>query len=196
MQETEYSPENEVKLIGEAFNTYIVVQKANSIFFIDKHAAHERIIFNKLKATQNIEIQQLLMPVTVKLVGEEYSAVITNIKLLADYGFEVEDFGNETVVVRAVPAMLKGEDAQSIICEAAESLARCGSVQLDAIDDILHTVACKAAIKAGYITSDIEKLNLAIKVLGDKDVMYCPHGRPVAFEIKNYDLEKYFGRIQ
>lgn len=196
MQETEYSPENEVKLIGEAFNTYIVVQKGSSIFLIDKHAAHERIIFNKLKATQNIEIQQLLMPVTVKLVGEEYSAVITNLKLLADYGFEVEDFGNETVVVRAVPSMLKGEDAQSIICEAAESLARCGSVQLDTIDDILHTVACKAAIKAGYITSDIEKLNLAIKVLGDKDVMYCPHGRPVAFEIKNYDLEKYFGRIQ
>lgn len=194
--EAEYSPEGEVKLIGEAFNTYIVVQKGNSIFLIDKHAAHERIIFNKLKNTQDIETQQLLVPVTVKLVGDEYSAVITNLKLLSDYGFEVEDFGNETVVVRAVPAMLKGADADSIICEAAQSLARRGSIQLDSADDILHTVACKAAIKAGYVTSNVEKLNLAIKVLGDKDVMYCPHGRPVAFEIKRYDLEKYFGRIQ
>lgn len=194
--EAEYSPEGEVKLVGEAFNTYIVAQKGNSIFLIDKHAAHERIIFNKLKNTQGIETQQLLVPVTVKLVGDEYSAVITNLKLLSDYGFEVEDFGNETVVVRAVPAMLKGEDADSIVCEAAQSLARRGSIQLDAVDDILHTVACKAAIKAGYVTSNVEKLNLAIKVLGDKDVMYCPHGRPVAFEIKRYDLEKYFGRIQ
>lgn len=194
--EAEYSPEGEVKLIGEAFNTYIVVQKGNSIFLIDKHAAHERIIFNKLKNTQDIETQQLLVPVTVKLVGDEYSAVITNLKLLSDYGFEVEDFGNETVVVRAVPAMLKGADADSIICEAAQSLARRGSIQFDSVDDILHTVACKAAIKAGYVTSNVEKLNLAIKVLGDKDVMYCPHGRPVAFEIKRYDLEKYFGRIQ
>ena len=101
-----------------------------------------------------------------------------------------------SVVVRAIPAMLGKEDAEAIIVEAAESLAQKGRIDLDRIDDILHTVACKAAIKAGYITSDIEKLNLAIKVLSDNDIMYCPHGRPVAFEIKKYNLEKYFGRIQ
>lgn len=194
--EAEYSPECEVKLIGEAFGTYIVVQRGDSIFLIDKHAAHERIIFNRLKSTQSVETQQLLVPATVKLVGEEYSAIIANMNLLSEHGFEIEDFGNETVLVRAIPALLKGEDIDSIICEAAEGLVRRGNVQFDAVDDILHTVACKAAIKAGYVTSDTEKLNLAVRVLGDKSVMYCPHGRPVAFEIKHRDLEKYFGRIQ
>ena len=195
-KEKEYSPKEEIKLIGEAFNTYIIVQKGDVIFLIDKHAAHERILFNKLKSDHVAESQALLVPITVKLVGDEYTAMINNISLLADYGFEIEDFGNEAVMVRAVPAMLSKEDVEDIIVEAAESLAVKGNVSLERVDDILHTIACKAAIKAGYITSDTEKLNLAVKVLNDKDVMYCPHGRPVAFEIKKYSLEKYFGRIQ
>lgn len=194
--EKEYSPKEEIKLIGEAFNTYIVAQKGDSVFMIDKHAAHERILYNKLKENHVIESQSLLIPVTVKLIGDQYTAMIGNISLLNNYGFEIEDFGNETVMVRAIPAMLSKEDSESIVVEAAESLANKGTVDVDRIDDILHTVACKAAIKAGYITSDIEKLNLAIKVLSDNDVMYCPHGRPVAFEIKKYNLEKHFGRIQ
>ncbi len=194
--EKEYSPKEEIKLIGEAFNTYIIAQKGDSVFMIDKHAAHERILFNKLKENHVVESQSLLIPVTVKLIGDEYIAMVSNIDLLGSYGFEIEDFGNESVVVRAIPAMLSKEDAESTIVEAAESLAQKGSVNLERIDDILHTVACKAAIKAGYITSDIEKLNLAIKVLNDNDIMYCPHGRPVAFEIKKYNLEKHFGRIQ
>jgi len=194
--EKEYSPKEEIKLIGEAFNTYIAVQKGESIFLIDKHAAHERILFNKLKSNHTIESQALLIPVSVKLIGDEYSAVVNNLDLLAEYGFEVEDFGNESVMVRAIPAMLDKQDAEGIIIEAAKNLAEKGSVSLERIDDILHSVACKAAIKAGYITSDIERLNLAIKVLNDNEVMYCPHGRPVAFEIKKYSLEKYFGRIQ
>ena len=195
-QEKEYSPKDEIKLVGEAFNTYIIVQKGDTIFLIDKHAAHERILFNKLKENHVAESQSLLVPITVKLIGDEYSAMVSNISLLNDYGFEVEDFGNESVMVRAIPAMLSKEDAESVIVEAAGSLTAKGGVDLDRIDDILHSVACKAAIKAGYITSDVEKLNLAIKVLDDKDVMYCPHGRPVAFEIKKYNLEKHFGRIQ
>ncbi|MBR5472518.1 MAG: DNA mismatch repair endonuclease MutL [Clostridia bacterium] len=195
-EEKEYSPKEEIKLIGEAFNTFIAVQKGESIFLIDKHAAHERILFNNLKATHKIETQTLLIPISVKLIGDEYSAVVNNLSLLAEYGFEVEDFGNESVMVRAIPAMLSKDDVESVIVEAAESLAKMGKVDLERIDDILHTVACKAAIKAGYITSDTEKLNLAIKVLSDNDIMYCPHGRPVAFEIKKYNLEKYFGRIQ
>ena len=196
VEEKEYSPKEEIKLIGEAFNTYIVAQKGDSVFMIDKHAAHERILFNKLKENHVVESQSLLIPITVKLIGDEYTAMVNNIGLLGNYGFEVEDFGNESVLVRAIPAMLNKEDTESIVAEAAESLARKGSVELEKIDDILHTVSCKAAIKAGYITSDAEKLNLAIKVLSDNDIMYCPHGRPVAFEIKKYNLEKYFGRIQ
>ena len=163
---------------------------------IDKHAAHERILFNKLKENHAIESQSLLIPVTVKLIGDEYTAMINNVSLLSEYGFEVEDFGNESVLVRAIPSMLSKEDAEGTIVEAAHNLAQKGNVDLERIDDILHTVACKAAIKAGYITSDIERLNLAIKVLSDNDIMYCPHGRPVAFEIKKYNHEKYFGRIQ
>ncbi len=194
--EKEYSPKEEIKLIGEAFNTYIVAQKGDSVFMIDKHAAHERILFNKLKENHVVESQSLLIPVTVKLIGDQYTAMVGNISLLNDYGFEVEDFGNETVMVRAIPAILRKEDAESIVIEAAESLANKGTVDVDRIEDILHTVACKAAIKAGYITSDTEKMNLAIKVLSDNDIMYCPHGRPLAFEIKKYNLEKYFGRIQ
>jgi len=195
-EEKEYSPKDEIKLIGEAFNTYIAVQKGESIFLIDKHAAHERILFNELKANQKIESQALLIPVSVKLVGDEYTAVVNNLSLLSQQGFEIEDFGNESVMVRAIPAMLGKEGAESIVIEAAQSLAGSGSVNLENIDEILHTVACKAAIKAGYITSDTEKLNLALKVLNNSDIMYCPHGRPVAFEIKKYNLEKYFGRIQ
>ncbi len=195
-EEKEYLPKEEIKLIGEAFNTYIAVQKGESIFLIDKHAAHERILFNQLKSNHTIESQSLLIPISVKLVGDEYIAVVNNISLLAEYGFEVEDFGNESVMVRSIPAMLEKQDTESIIIEAAKSLSENSSVNLDRIDDILHSVACKAAIKAGYITSDIEKLNLAIKVLNDSEVMYCPHGRPVAFEIKKYSLEKHFGRIQ
>ena len=196
IEEKEYSPKEEIKLIGEAFNTYIVAQKGDSVFMIDKHAAHERILFNKLKENHVVESQTLLIPITVKLIGDEYTAMVSNISLLADFGFEVEDFGNESVMVRAIPAMLSKDDTESVIVETAQSLAQKGSVNLDRIDDILHSVACKAAIKAGYITSDTEKLNLAIKVLGNNDIMYCPHGRPVAFEIKKYSLEKYFGRIQ
>ncbi len=195
-EEREYSPKDEVKLIGEAFNTYIAAQKGDSIYLIDKHAAHERILFNQLKSTHKIEVQQLLIPVTVRLIGDEYNAVINNTALLAEHGIEVEDFGNESVAVRAIPACLSRDDAETVIIEAAGSLTQKGNVELDRIDDILHSVACKAAIKAGYITSSTERLNLAVKVLGSRDVMYCPHGRPVAFEIKKSQLEKYFGRIQ
>lgn len=192
----EYNPQEEVRLIGEAFSTYIIVQKGKSIYLIDKHAAHERIIFNRLKSSEVIETQPLLSPVAVKLGEEEYSAAITNEALLLSAGFEIEDFGNETVLVRAVPAALTNEDITALISEAAESLAKRGSVQIELLDNIFHTVACKAAIKAGYLTSREELLSLAERVLSSDDVMYCPHGRPIAFEIKKNDLEKHFGRIQ
>ena len=193
---SEYNPQEEVRLIGEAFSTYIIVQKGKSVFLIDKHAAHERIIFNKLKSSEIIETQPLLSPVAVKLGEEEYSAAITNESLLLSAGFEIEDFGNETVLVRAVPAALTNEDITALISEAAESLAKRGSVELQLLDNIFHTVACKAAIKAGYVTSRQELLSLAERVLSSSEVMYCPHGRPIAFEIKKNDLEKHFGRIQ
>lgn len=182
--------------IGEAFSTYIIVEQANSIFMIDKHAAHERIIFNKLKKENKTEIQGLLTPVAVTLTAEEYDAVILNYDLLLSAGFETEDFGNNTVLVRGVPSYLTGEDVSSLISEAAESIITSGNVTNERKDNLFHTVACKAAIKAGNKNSKEELLKLAEEVLSSPDVMYCPHGRPVAFEIKKRELEKQFGRIQ
>lgn len=186
----------EVILIGEAFSTYIVVQMGESIFIIDKHAAHERILFNKLKEEQTLEVQALLTPETAVMPREEYDAIIGNLELLENSGFEIEDFGNSAVIVRAVPAVLAGENTSALLSEIADSIIKTGKVSNERQEDIFHTVACRAAIKAGNVISRTEMLELAKKVLLNKDIMYCPHGRPVAFEISKRELEKQFGRIQ
>lgn len=185
-----------VTLIGEAFLTYIIVQMEESVFMIDKHAAHERILFNKLKKEQKTEMQALLTAVTVSLTREEYNAVISNTEKLSKAGFEVEDFGNSSVRVSAVPAALTKEDIPSVISELAGDLLKGKAPDAERLDDMYHTVACKAAIKAGSRTSPLEMQKLAERVLYSDDIMYCPHGRPVAFEIKRRELEKQFGRIQ
>jgi len=195
-QTEDVAKEPEIIIIGEAFKTYIIAQMGDSVFMIDKHAAHERIIFNKLKNERKIEVQALLTPVTVMLPKEEYNAVIGNTDLLLESGFEIEDFGNNSVVVRAIPSTLIGEDISNLLSEAAESLINTRTVETEREENLFHTVACKAAIKAGNKTSALEMLELAKKVLLSKDVMYCPHGRPVAYEIKKRELEKQFGRIQ
>ncbi|MBP3600598.1 MAG: DNA mismatch repair endonuclease MutL [Clostridia bacterium] len=193
----EEEPEKpDVILIGEAFSTYIVAQMGDSIFMIDKHAAHERIIFNRLKKEHETQVQQLLSPATAMLSGDEYDAVINNIELLLNAGFEVEDLGNSAVAIRTVPSFLVGENIPSLISEIALSLIKSGTVSTEREDDLFHTVACKAAIKAGMNTSRLEMQNLAETVLSSRDIMYCPHGRPVAYEIKKRELEKQFGRIQ
>ena len=187
----------EIKLIGQAFNTYIIVQSENEIYLIDKHAAHERILFEKLKQSESIEVQTLLLPVTLTLTKEEYINLINNTELLKKAGFETEDFGNGTVIVRTVPAMLSNEDIPLLLGEICEKLESGGNNILNSrIDDIFHTVACKAAIKGNSHTTDTELMKLAEQILSSNDIMYCPHGRPVAYKIKKYELEKYFGRIQ
>ncbi len=186
----------EIILIGEAFLTYIIVQMGDSIFMIDKHAAHERILFNELKSKQGVAVQALLTPVTAVLPREEYSAVIQNTDELCKAGFEIEDFGNSSVRILSVPSALTASDAEELISELAESLIKNHSAEVEKLDDLYHTVACKAAIKAGSRTSPQEKQKLAERVLYSDDIMYCPHGRPVAFEISRRELEKQFGRIQ
>lgn len=186
----------EIILIGEAFLTYIIVQMGDSIFMIDKHAAHERILFNELKSKQCVAVQALLTPVTAVLPREEYSAVIQNTEELSRAGFEIEDFGNSAVRILSVPSALTASDAEDLISELAESLIKNHSAEVEKLDELYHTVACKAAIKAGSRTSPQEKQKLAERVLYSDDIMYCPHGRPVAFEISRRELEKQFGRIQ
>ncbi len=194
--EVEEDEREAIILIGEAFSTYIVVQMGESVFMIDKHAAHERIIFNELRKSHKTEVQQLLTPEAAVLTAEEYDAVINNLEVLLRSGFEIEDLGNSSVAVRGIPSFLIGEDVSSLVSEMAVSLIKSGRVSLDREDDLFHTVACKAAIKAGMKTSRTELQSLAEKVLYSEDIMYCPHGRPVAFEIKKRELEKQFGRIQ
>jgi DNA mismatch repair protein MutL len=127
---------------------------------------------------------------------QEYDVLVNNTDLLNDCGFEIEDFGGSTVLVRAIPSTLLKDDISLILSEIADSLRKSGRVNIDAEDDLFHTVACKAAIKAGTKISALEMQDLASKVLYSKEIMYCPHGRPVAFEIKRRELEKMFGRIQ
>ncbi|MBR7070854.1 MAG: DNA mismatch repair endonuclease MutL [Clostridia bacterium] len=192
----EISEEQPIRLIGEAFRTYIIAEYGKSVYFIDKHAAHERILFEDLKKNEKTETQLLLSPLPVKLPQQDYDAVVSNLDLLEKAGFEAEDFGNGTVLVRAIPAVLSDDDVTSCIEEAAASLSGQGRVSFEKLDHLYHTVACKAAIKAGYRTGDVELLSLAKRVLLHRDIFYCPHGRPVAYELKQHDLEKQFGRIQ
>lgn len=185
-----------IRYIGEAFMTYIIVQKGDSIYIIDKHAAHERIIFEKLKAETKPEKQLLLSSVSVTLQKEEYNAIIENAAKIEKFGFEIEDFGGSSVLVTAVPAALRDEDVKSVISEIAGTLIETGGVAVERLDDIYHIVACRSAVKAGNISSAADLAGLAERVLSLDDIMYCPHGRPVAVKLTKHEIEKQFGRIQ
>ncbi len=188
--------EIEFKYIGEAFRTYIIVQKKGSIWFIDKHAAHERLLYNKLKEEGVTEVQALLSPVSVTLSREEHRAVLDNLELLKMSGFEVEEFGTTSVLVRAIPACLVKCDVMFLMCDIAANLVKFGKAETDILDDLYHNIACRSAVKGGNQQSGAELEEFARKVLSDNEIMYCPHGRPVAFELKRGELEKQFGRAK
>lgn len=195
-QSTEPKP---LRLLGEAFKTYIICEYDNKICLIDKHAAHERIIYNKIKknALENVSSQVLLTPVTVTLGKNEYSIILENLHIFAKAGYLVEDFGTGVVIVRECPMLISGDDIEDTVIEIASYLCEGKTnVESEKIDRIHHTSACKAAIKAGYKNSTAEMKVLAEQVLYDEKVRYCPHGRPVLLELSKYELEKMFGRIQ
>ncbi len=182
-----------LKYIGEIFGTYIVVQYKQSVYFIDKHAAHERIIFNNLNV--KIDQQLLLVPIMVKLSGEDYNAIIDNIEVLKDYGIVLDDFGDGQVMLRAVPSVIT-DNFEDVVYEIAEKLRNFKRPITSKEEDVLHSISCKAAIKSHDYSTEAELLKLAAKVLSDKNVMYCPHGRAVAFELTKSAIEKQFGRIK
>lgn len=185
-----------VVLVGEAFSTYVVAQMGSSLYVIDKHAAHERILYNQLKAGERADAQMLLEPVSVALGREEYAAVIGELELLRRAGFEVEDFGGSTVLVRAVPLILAGCDVAAAIQEIAGGfVSGRREVSVDKLDWIYHSTACRSAIKAGDLSRPEELQLLAERVLLNDDIRYCPHGRPVCFELTRRELEKQFGRV-
>lgn len=191
-------PSNDFKILGEAFKTYIFLEMNGSIFVIDKHAAHERINFNKLKNTeQNLGSQFLLEPVSVTLGKDEYSAVLENIDTIKSAGFEIDDFGNGSVIVRSCPTPLDREDIPSLISELAGYLLKNKKdISNEHLDWIYHNVACRSAIKAGDNSTPLELYELVKTVVNDDKVRFCPHGRPVMIEITRNELEKQFGRIQ
>lgn len=185
------------KLIGEVFKTYILIEMESSLYIIDKHAAHERMNFEKLKSSLEINSQVLLSPVTVRLSADEYNTVLQNIDLFTKCGFFIEDFGNSTVIVRECPSILDGEDVAGLIEETAEKLLD-GKTDItpDKLDWILHSASCRAAVKAGDYTSRYEMEIFVKKLLANPDIRYCPHGRPVMIKLSRYDIEKQFGRVQ
>lgn len=188
-----------LRLLGEAFKTYIICEYDNKICLIDKHAAHERVIYNKIKkaAQNNVSSQVLLSPVTVTLSKTDYDIVLENLDVFSKAGYLVEDFGSGVVIVRECPMLISGDEIEDTVVEIASYLVQNKTnVESEKIDRIHHTSACKAAIKAGYKNSTAEMKVLAEQVLYDDEIRYCPHGRPVLIEMTKYDLEKQFGRIQ
>ncbi len=184
------------RMVGELYNSYIIVEEGDNAFLIDKHAAHERILFDKLKENQEaITSQALLTPVPVRLNAEAAAVLLANKALLDELGFEVDEFGENTVLLRQIPMDLSPEDAAEAAEELAADLLRGRHDSKDTVrDEILHTVACKAAIKAGWRTNDKELLALVKQVMAREDLKYCPHGRPICVTLSKKQLEKQFKR--
>ena len=191
-------PESEpLRLVGEVFKTYIITERGGELCLIDKHAAHERILFEQLaKDYGNVPSQMLLVPVQVNLTAAEKQAILQNIDLLTDAGIEAEDFGGSTVVVRAVPADVPVDDVEDMIVELAAKLADGGRDALrEKTEWVLHSIACRAAIKAGDRTNANEMLALAQHIMDGTIPPFCPHGRPCVLKITRKELEKQFGRL-
>lgn len=186
------------RLIGEAFKAFIFVECAGKLLIIDKHAAHERMLFDALKKDNGKQGAQLLLsPVTVTLSKDEYAVLCENMQVLNEAGFDAEDFGEGAVRVRACPLNLEKEDITVLITEIAGYLLKNKrEILSEKLDWIYHSLACRAAIKAGNDTKDYELYEFTKKLLSDDSVRYCPHGRPVLIELTRAELDRQFGRIQ
>ena len=189
-------PEQTFRLIGEAFDSYLIAEQGESVLFIDKHAAHERILFEKLKAEDHpIVSQELMAPVSAELTREEAAAVLENTEILCKCGFEVADFGDGDVLIRQIPCDVDEKDAVSLLQELAADLLAGKTLAPETLrDNLLHTIACKAAIKAGWHTEGAEAAHLVAEILSRTDIKYCPHGRPVCIELTKSQLERQFKR--
>ena len=185
------------RMVGELYRTYILVEEGDNAFLIDKHAAHERILFEKLKANQeSISGQTLLQPVPVRLSPTAAGELLGNTALLEELGFEIEEFGENTVLARQIPMDLSEEAAAEALETLADDLLNGRRESRDTVrDTLLHTVACKAAIKAGWVSDEKELLAIAKAVMEREDLKYCPHGRPICVSLSQKMLEKQFKRI-
>ncbi|HCJ60367.1 MAG TPA: DNA mismatch repair endonuclease MutL [Faecalibacterium sp.] len=186
-----------LRYVGEVFRTYILAERGDELCLIDKHAAHERQLYEKLAANYgNVPSQMLLEPAAIDLAAEEKQALLDNIPLLENAGLEIADFGGNTVVLRAVPADVEPQNAESLLVEIANKLLKGGHDALNEHTEwVLHSISCRAAIKAGDHTSPQELMALAEKILSGEVPPFCPHGRPCVLKLTRKELEKQFGRI-
>lgn len=186
-----------LRVVGEVFKTYIITERNNELCLIDKHAAHERILFEQLaKDYGSVPSQMLLVPVQVNLSAEEKQALLAHQELLQNSGVEVDDYGGFTVVVRAVPADVPVDDVGDMVLELANHLMNGGRDALrEKTEWVLHSIACRAAIKAGDRTTTDEMLALAQKIMDGSVPPFCPHGRPCVLKLTRKELEKQFGRL-
>ena len=184
------------RMVGELYNSYIIVEQGEEAFLIDKHAAHERILFEKLKANQEkISAQSLLTPVPVRLSPSACAELLSNKELLEELGFEVDEFGENTVLLRQIPMDLSPDlAAESVETLAADLLSGRRESKDTVRDELLHTVACKAAIKAGWKNDEKELLAVVKEVMSREELKYCPHGRPICVTLSKKQLEKQFKR--
>ncbi|MBQ4630659.1 MAG: DNA mismatch repair endonuclease MutL [Clostridia bacterium] len=187
------------KLIGQVFATYIIVQKENEMIIIDQHAAHERIYFEQLLdeyRQKTISSQRLLLPVTVSFEASQFPTVYENIDFFESLGFECEEFGENTLVVRAYPASIGDADIADTLLSVAELIdGNCVDIKKTLIEEALHTMACKRAIKGNRVLEKNEMEALAEKVLSFEAINTCPHGRPICVSMTKYEMEKQFKRI-
>ncbi len=186
----------EWRMVGELYNSYIIVEQGEEAFLIDKHAAHERILFEKLKANQEkISAQSLLAPVSVRLSPSAAGVLLENKAMLDELGFEIEEFGENTVLLRQIPMDLSPDmAAEAVETLAADLLSGRRSSKDTVRDELLHTVACKAAIKAGWKNDEKELLAIVREVMAREELKYCPHGRPICVTLSKKQLEKQFKR--
>lgn len=184
------------RIAGEVLDTYIVCEDEDkNVWLIDKHAAHERVNFDRMKANQEpLMCQALLAPLVAEFAAEEYSALAANLELLREFGFECEEFGGGSLILRAIPADIDSGDAIPALEELADKLVTAHTVDPAAARDaLLHTMACKAAIKGGW-KSDLRELRVLVDKVQSGEVQFCPHGRPVKAKLTKYELEKMFKR--
>ena len=184
------------RYVGELYNSYILMEQGEEAYLIDKHAAHERILFEKLKAEQEaISAQTLLTPITHRSSPDEIAILLDNQALLEELGFEIQEFGENTLLIRQIPMDLDSSQAVDALQTLAADLLNGRKERKDSVrDELLHTVACKAAIKAGWRSSEEELLVLAKQVLSREDLKHCPHGRPICVSLSKKQLEKQFKR--
>lgn len=193
-------PKEQTKLrfLGEAFNTYIIVEKNdNEVLIIDKHAAHERIIYEKLKADSgSANVQYLLTPITVTLDKIDYDAAVSNLDMFAKCSFDVEDFGNGTLLVRSAPQYLAATEIADCITEMSGYIASGKKdIYAEKMDWFYHNVSCRSAIKAGNKSTVQELMDIAWTLEKNPQIKYCPHGRPICIVMTKYEIEKQFGRL-